>query len=171
MKIFLLGFMGSGKSYWGRQLAAELQLPLYDLDAMIVKAEQRSITEIFAAEGEDFFRRRERDMLRETAAAPAFVLSCGGGAPCFFDNMSFMNVVGLTIWLNPPVPVMTNRLRRNREKRPLVRDLDDAALEAYVTQKLEERRVFYEQARLIIDPVPHNVATFAEKIRQCTEHT
>lgn len=171
MRIFLLGFMGSGKSYWGRHLSQYLELPLYDLDEEIVQREGKSIASVFAENGETYFREKEKAMLHELAAQEAFLVSCGGGAPCFYDNMSFMKQQGLTIWLNPSVEVMVKRLEKKKEKRPLIKDLDHDALQAFVAQKLEERSVFYAQASLIVDPVPLNVATFAEKIKACIKPT
>ena len=96
---------------------------------------------------------------------------CGGGAPCFYDNMSFMKQQGLTIWLNPSVEVMVKRLEKKKEKRPLIKDLDHDALQAFVAQKLEERSGVEAQAARSGDPVPLNVATFAEKIKACIKPT
>lgn len=163
-KIFLLGFMGAGKSYWGRQLAERLQLPLYDLDEQIVEAEGRTVAEIFTEKGEVYFRERERDFLHRLAEKPAFLLSCGGGTPCYFDNMAFMNQTGLTVWLNSSVSVMVERLLRKKYKRPLIAGLSDEALTVYVTQKLAERRPFYEQAKLILNTDALTADHFVEKI-------
>lgn len=159
--------MGSGKTYWGRKLSDALHLPLTDLDAKIVSEERMTIADIFARKGEVYFRKLERDKLREAAREELFVLSCGGGAPCFFDNMEVMNERGLTIWLDTPVPVIVERLKRWRQERPLVSELDDSALTGWVEQKLEERRPFYSQAGLILDPEDYDLASFIEKIRSC----
>src|SRR5690242_17437499 len=119
MKIFLLGFMGAGKSYWGRHLSEYMSLPLYDLDERIVEEEGCSIADIFKEKGESYFRQKERDTLQRLSRADRFIIACGGGAPCFFDNMDFMNEQGLTVWLDPSVGVMAERLQWKKGKRPL----------------------------------------------------
>jgi shikimate kinase len=169
MKLFLLGFMGSGKTYWGRKLSRALKLPLFDLDEQIAAAEGMTIAEILTHKGEAYFRELEREALRAASAGKRFVVSCGGGAPCFFDNMEVMNESGLTIWLDAPVSVMVERLKRRRHERPLIRELDDTALTAYVKQKLEERRPFYSQARLALNPEHYDLSSLTEKIKSCKE--
>lgn len=168
MKIFLLGYMGSGKSYWGRKLSESLRLPVFDLDAEIEKATGSKIKDIFSEKGEPFFRKLEQKQLWDISKNETFVLSCGGGTPCFFDNMDFMNKTGITVWLNTSIPVMVDRLKRKKEKRPLLNGLSDEQLTDFVTEKLEERRPFYERSQLIIDPVDHNINFITEKIRSCT---
>ncbi len=164
MKIFLLGFMGAGKSYWGRLLAGKMQLPYYDLDEVIVEEEGKTVSEIFGAEGEDFFRGREKEKLRQLAGQEAFIISCGGGTPCFFDNMQFMNDTGVTVWLNPSITAMIERIARKKHKRPLIKELSDTELKAFVEKKLSEREPFYRQSRLIIDTANESVNTLAEKL-------
>ena len=150
MKIFLLGFMGAGKSYWGKQLAEHLSLPFYDLDDVIVEAEEMSISDIFATKGEDYFRARESFWLRELSDADNFLISCGGGVPCFQDNMDVMNERGVTIWLNPSLPLIVERLKRKKSKRPLIADLPDDEIMGFVEKKLAERQPFYQQAQITI---------------------
>ncbi|RFM32754.1 shikimate kinase [Chitinophaga silvisoli] len=150
MKIFLLGFMGAGKSYWGKQLAEHLKLPFYDLDDVIVESEEMSISDIFATKGEDYFRQKESFWLRELSEADNFLISCGGGVPCFQDNMDVMNERGTTIWLNPELPVIVDRLKRKKAKRPLIADLPDDEILAFVEKKLAERQPFYQQAQITI---------------------
>jgi shikimate kinase len=145
-----------------------LSLPLFDLDAEIEKATESKIKDIFAEKGEPFFRELEQKYLYDISKNEAFVLSCGGGTPCFFDNMDFMNKNGITVWLNAPVPVMVDRLKRKKDKRPLLNGLTNEQLTDFVIEKLEERRPFYNQSQLVIDPVNHNVNSITEKIRSCT---
>lgn len=165
MKIFLLGFMGAGKTYWGKQLAEHLQLPFYDLDEVIVEAEEMSVSDIFASKGEDYFREQEGYWLRELAKHPAYVISCGGGAPCFQDNMDFMNENGQTIWLNPDIEVISERLRRKKHKRPLIQDLPDEEITDFVEKKLAARLPFYEQAQITIaESDDISLDTFTKKI-------
>jgi shikimate kinase len=151
MKIFLIGFMGSGKTHWGRQLSAKLQLPFYDLDTVIVEKEKQSVAEIFARQGEEYFRYQERDTLEEiTADQESFILSCGGGTPCFFNNIEFMKKNGKVIWLNTSIDALTNRLQKERMTRPLISDVEEADLRRYVIRKLSERRMYYQQADVTV---------------------
>ncbi|MCW3464274.1 shikimate kinase [Chitinophaga nivalis] len=162
MKIYLLGFMGAGKSYWGKQLADHWQLPFYDLDEVIVGAEEMAISDIFAIKGEDYFRERESMLLRELSRQDRFLISCGGGTPCFQDNMDFMNDHGTTIWINPSIAAMVERLQRKKSKRPLIQDLDDDDLSGFVEKKLAERLPFYQQSRHIISSDNISLDTFTE---------
>ncbi|NML40970.1 shikimate kinase [Chitinophaga sp. G-6-1-13] len=164
MKIFLLGFMGAGKSYWGKQLADHWNVPYYDLDEVIVEAEEMAISDIFATKGEDYFREKESMLLRELSRQENFLISCGGGTPCFQDNMDFMNDKGTTIWINPPLETMVERLTRKKHKRPLIQDLDDQDLADFVEKKLAERRPFYEQSRHIISSDNITLDTFTKNI-------
>lgn len=142
--------MGAGKSYWGKQLAEHLELPFYDLDDVIVESEEMSISDIFATKGEDYFRQKESFWLRELSEGDNFLISCGGGVPCFQDNMDVMNERGTTIWLNPELAVIVDRLKRKKSKRPLIADLPDDEIMAFVEKKLAERQPFYQQAQITI---------------------
>ncbi|HVI46470.1 MAG TPA: shikimate kinase [Chitinophaga sp.] len=164
MKIYLIGFMGAGKSYWGKQLADHWQAPYYDLDDVIVAEEEMAISDIFATKGEDYFREKESMLLRELSRQGRFLISCGGGTPCFQDNMDFMNDHGTTVWINPPLEAMVDRLKRKKYKRPLIQDLEDEDLYDFVEKKLAERRPFYEQSRVIISSDNISLDTFTEKI-------
>lgn len=171
MKIYLIGFMGSGKSYWARHLSESLELPLLDMDEEIEKKTGLNITEIFSQKGEMYFRTLEHELLKGFIQQDPLLLSCGGGLPCFNDNMSLMNEHGLTIWLDPPVEIMVERLKRKKYKRPLLKDLDDEQLTEYVTKKLSERTAFYSQAQLIINPLDYSVESLTQKILSCKEPT
>ncbi len=149
MRIFLIGFMGSGKSHVGRQLAKAAQMPFLDLDDYIEQQEQRPIRDIFAQEGEAAFRQMERAALHRTAELPEAVIACGGGTPCFFDNMDWMNRHGVTVYLQTPADILFQRLQAGKNKRPLLATLDDAALQSYITNKLNEREPFYLQAGVV----------------------
>lgn len=152
--------MGAGKTYWGKQLAEHWGLPYYDLDEVIVAEEEMAVSDIFATKGEDYFRERESALLRELGKQDRFLISCGGGTPCFQDNMDFMNENGITIWLNPSVPVMVERLQRKKYKRPLIQDLADEDLTAFIEKKLAERQPFYQQSQHIIDSDHISLDTF-----------
>lgn len=162
MKIYLLGFMGAGKSYWGKQLADHWQLPYYDLDEVIVEAEEMAIADIFASKGEDYFREKESQLLRELSTQENFLISCGGGTPCFQENMDFMNENGTTIWINPTVEAMAERLQRKKAKRPLIADLEDEDLIGFIEKKMAERLPFYQQSRHIITSDNISLDTFTQ---------
>jgi shikimate kinase len=160
LKIFLIGFMGAGKTYWGKQLAEHWNLPYYDLDEVIVAEEEMAVSDIFATKGEDYFRERESAILRGLVKQEHFLISCGGGTPCFQDNMDFMNENGITIWLNPSVSIMVERLQRKKYKRPLIQDLADEDLTAFIEKKLAERLPFYQQSQHIIESDHISLDTF-----------
>jgi len=152
MRIFLIGFMGSGKTHWGKQVATRLHLPFYDLDEVIATAEQQTIPEIFAGMGEEYFRNREKETLEKLVEDnTSMVLSCGGGTPCFFNNIEFMKKYGTVVWLNTHVNVLLQRLMNERLQRPLLKDIKDEELKYYIIRKLNERRMYYELADVIID--------------------
>lgn len=161
--------MGSGKTYWADRLARALELPLIELDDQISRSEGMSIPEIFAARGEAYFRDLEHTWLLESLKLDSFVLSTGGGLPCYADHMERMNASGLTLWLDAPVEVLVSRLSRGRDRRPLLKDLDDAGLAAFVAEKLAARRRYYAQARLIVDPCSETVESLTDKIKSCKE--
>lgn len=149
MIIYLIGFMGSGKSHTGRRLAEARGVPFVDLDDWIEVHSGLSIAQIFNAEGEKGFRKREQKALHQTVSLERAVVACGGGTPCFFDNMEWMNARGLTVFLDTPAALILERLRKEREHRPLIRDLNEAELGQYIRNKLAERRPCYEQAKVI----------------------
>ncbi len=143
--------MGSGKTHWGKLLAGKLQLPFRDLDTVIVEKEKQSVSELFSGKGEEYFRNREKEALEEIAAKyPSFILSCGGGTPCFFNNIEFMKKSGKVVWLNTSIDVLKERLVKEKMSRPLIRDIGDDDLKRYIIRKLSERRMYYEQAEVIV---------------------
>jgi shikimate kinase len=143
--------MGSGKTHWGKLLAAELKLPFFDLDTVISDAEKKSVFEIFQEKGEEYFRYREKEMLEELVNDHTdFVLSCGGGTPCFFNSIGFMKKNGMVVWLNTSVGLLHQRLFRERMSRPLLMAISESGLKNYIIRKLGERRMYYEQADLSV---------------------
>ncbi len=146
MKVFLIGLMGSGKSYWATQLAKKLKTGGYDLDSLIENLEDKTIAELFDEDGEDYFRKTEAKLLRWFGEKKAFVLATGGGTPCFHDNMAWMNKQGITIWLDEEVDTLVERLLPEKAHRPLIRDLNDDALKSFLLKKRAEREVYYGQA-------------------------
>ncbi|GAB3024859.1 shikimate kinase [Niabella terrae] len=165
MRIYLIGFMGVGKTHWGRQLAKKLEMPFFDLDELIVDAEEKTVTEIFEQQGEEYFRMKEREILQWVSEShDAMILSCGGGAPCFFNNIDYMNQKGLTVWIDAPFEILLGRLRQHQEKRPLLKELDDAQLQAYILKKSSDRRIFYERAKIRISEQEATLEGFMKRI-------
>lgn len=149
MVIFLLGFMGSGKSYMGRRFAEKFNLSFIDLDQYIEEKEGRSIREIFEKEDEDYFRTIERDCLYEMKDKELTVISTGGGTPCFFDNMNWMNEKGVTIFLETPSQLLAQRLISEMGDRPLLQGFSKKELIDFIEKKLEERNPFYHRSQLV----------------------
>jgi shikimate kinase len=152
MKIFLIGFMGSGKTHWGQLLSKKLGLAFFDLDTVVVEQEKKSVADIFADKGEEYFRYKETEALeRIVEGEDGFILSCGGGTPCFFNNIEFMKKSGKVIWLNTSIDALKQRLQRERKTRPLIKEVDDADLDRYIVKKLSERRMYYQQADVTVN--------------------
>ena len=118
MKLFLIGMMGSGKSHWKKKLATKMKVGGYDLDFLVESHEEKTITELFAEDGEDYFRQSEAKVLRWFAEKKAFVLATGGGTPCFHNNMQWMNEQGVTVWIDEPIDVLAARLFPEKDHRP-----------------------------------------------------
>jgi shikimate kinase len=151
MNIFLVGFMGSGKSSLGKKLASRLNRPFVDLDKLIEEKEGISISAIFTFKGEEYFRNLEKKILHELPSDLNAVISLGGGASCNEDSLHFIKESGLSIYLKEKVDVLYGRLKLNKVNRPLIAQLDDKALKEFITEKLEERSVFYERAHFIYE--------------------
>ncbi|HEX7584722.1 MAG TPA: shikimate kinase [Prolixibacteraceae bacterium] len=150
MRIFLIGFMGCGKSTMGRALASELKLTFIDLDSFLEEKYFRTIPQIFAEEGEEGFRRKERIVLEEVSAFDDVIVATGGGAPCFFDNMDLMNNSGFCIFLDVNKESLVNRLIHAKNERPLIKGKSLAELGKFIDGMMEKRRPFYEKARYIL---------------------
>lgn len=149
--IFLLGFMGCGKTHWGRLLAEKTAMPFLDLDDWITQNAGKSIAHIFAEKGESGFRVLERDALQALADLPASIIATGGGTPCFFDNLDWMNEIGTTIYLNTSPTLLAERLHREKEFRPLLAKVQDDDLQDFIAKKLAERERFYLQAKVVLE--------------------
>ncbi len=154
MRVYLTGFMASGKSTVGRRLAKEVGFGFVDLDDEIQAERGQSIVEIFRDEGEAAFRKYESDALRETESLQAFVIAVGGGGLVDDENMTWALKHGLVVFLDPPVDELARRLRRSRTRRPLVESMRDSReeLKRYVAGLLGERRPAYERAHVVFRP-------------------
>ena len=150
-RIILVGYMGSGKTTVGRQLALALGLQFYDLDWYIEERYHKRIPQIFAEVGEEGFRDLERRMLHEVAEFENVVVSCGGGTPCFYDNMEYMNQQAETVYLKARPDVLAMHLKMGRTERPLIKGKSPEELEQYILTSLEQREPFYSKAKHTLD--------------------
>ena len=146
-RIFLTGYMGAGKTTLGRALAAEMGIPFIDLDHYIEKRHCKTIAQLFAEKGEEGFREIERRMLHEGGEFEDVIISTGGGTPCFFDNIEYMNAQGTTVYLDVPVERLHIRLSIAKAKRPLIKDKNDEELMAFITEQLAKRAPHYCKAQ------------------------
>lgn len=151
MRIFLIGFMGSGKTTLGKAFARAMQLQFIDLDWYIEERFHKTVQELFAERGEEGFREIERRMLHEVGEFEDVIIAAGGGTPCFFDNIQYMNRVGKTVFLDVVPEVLFRRLKIAKSKRPLLAGKDDAELMSFILSALEKRKAFYEQADYCFD--------------------
>ena len=151
IRIFLTGYMGAGKTTLGKAFARTLNVPFVDLDWYMEERFHKTVGELFAERGEAGFRELERNMLREVGAFENVVISTGGGAPCFFDNMDFMNHCGKTVFLNVHPDVLFRRLRVAKQQRPILQGKEDEELKEFIIQALEKRAPFYSQAQYIFN--------------------
>jgi shikimate kinase len=156
-KIYLIGMPASGKSTLGKQLAQELGYTFIDLDESIVKAEQRSISDIFSWKGESYFRIVEQQVLHKTMYLKKAVIATGGGVPCFYDNISWINSNGLSIFLDVPVELLAERILFQQNVRPLFREQNREALITQLKEKLAIRYSFYQQAHICVKASSLNV--------------
>lgn len=147
--------MGSGKTHWGKQVSEKLHIPFFDLDEQIISHEGKSITEIFSENGEEYFRILEKDILHIISESHEnFVMACGGGTPCYYNNIDFMNKSGTSIWINTPIDALFQRLIKEKETRPLIKNLTSEQLKRFIIKKFSDRKIYYEQADIIVDEEP-----------------
>lgn len=172
-RIILIGYMGAGKTTIGKVLARELRLDFYDLDWYIEDRFHKKIPDIFAQSGEAGFREIERKMLHEVAEFEDVIISCGGGTPCHFDNMAYMNRQGETFFLNAAPPVLMEHLMMGKSVRPLIQGKSPEELKRFVCENLQTRLPFYTQARHTIDiEVIHTreqILAYARQIANLTQ--
>ncbi len=150
MLVFLIGYMGCGKSSLGRPLAKRLGLKFIDMDAEIEQRCGMSVQQLFADRGEETFRSLERELLGELTSIDDAVVATGGGAPCFFDNMELMNGAGVTVYFKLTPEELAARLEHGKAKRPLLCGKSQQELVEYIREDLKQREPFYSRARLIV---------------------
>jgi shikimate kinase len=173
MKVFLVGYMGVGKSTTGKRIAAHLGIPFADLDQQIEAESKMSVSEIFAAFGEQGFREKESALLMHftkgnASAGNDFVLATGGGASCHGTNMDLMLNTGIVVWLQLSPKAIAHRLQNAKTKRPLLEKISAEDLPGFIENHLAERTVFYERAHLSFNTenaTPAGITAFAERLR------
>jgi len=157
-RVFLIGFMGAGKTSIGKELSAKMKYSFIDLDHFIERRYHKNIRQIFEEKGEYAFREIECKVLREVAEFENVVISTGGGTPCCHQNMMFMNEQGTTVYLKVSNEELVRRINLNKSVRPLLKDFSGNELSRFVEETLVKRRPFYEQARIIFAAEMQNIA-------------
>ena len=150
-RIFLIGYMGAGKTTLGKAFARAMGLTFVDLDWYIEERYHKTVRQIFEERGEDGFRELEKRMLHETGEFENVVISVGGGTPCFFDNMDYMNSVGETVFLDVDVKVLFRRLKVAKQQRPLLASKTDEELMTFIVEALQKRLPFYSKAKYVFN--------------------
>ena len=163
-RIFLIGYMGAGKTTVGKVLSRQLELSFIDLDHYIEGRYHKTVGQLFAEKGEDAFRDIERRMLREVAAFEDVLVSTGGGAPCFFDNMKKMMDAGVTVYLKMTPMALASRLKGARKSRPLLKDKTQEELVEFIEKTLEGREPYYELARIVVSALSIDVDGLVNRI-------
>ena len=137
----------------------------FDLDEQVAEHAGKSIPEIFASEGEEHFRMMEKDTLHLIAESHSqFIMACGGGSPCYFNNIDYMNQLGTTVWINTPLDTLFDRLVKEKEHRPLLKELNDDQLRSFIHKKFSDRKIYYEQADVMVDEEPVQLENLIEKM-------
>ncbi len=147
----MFGFMGSGKTTYGKKLAELLDMEFIDLDHYIESREERTIKHIFNSDGEEAFRKIEREALLETLEKDDFVMATGGGTPCFYDNIKKMNRQGLTVYLKLDVRTLVSRLINAKINRPLIWGKSEEELTRYIRKTLHKRNKYYRKAKFVVN--------------------
>ena len=149
--IIIIGYMGAGKTTVGKALAHDLGVMFYDLDWYIESRMHKTVKQIFDEVGEEGFRKIEHNMLHEVAEFENIVLSCGGGTPCFFDNMDYMNTLGETLYLKATPETLYEHLKMGKGVRPLLLNKTPEEVKVFIREQLKQREPFYEKAKHILD--------------------
>ena len=173
IRIFLIGYMGAGKTTLGKAFAREMGLTFVDLDWYIEERFHKSIRQLFTERGEDGFRELEKRMLHEAAEFEDVVISTGGGTPCFLDNMEYMNTMGDTIFLDVDIKVLFRRLKVAKQQRPLLVQKTDEELMAFIMENLQKRLPFYIKAQHVFNGEKledrHQIKESVERLKELLE--
>ena len=159
MKIYLIGYMASGKTRLGKELSSRTGYPFVDLDDLFEERYRITVYDFFERYNEESFRKIEKELLTETLTYPDSIIATGGGTPCFFDNMDVIKKNGISIYLKMDPVSLVNRLTLVKKKRPLLRDKTPGELESYIRIKLTEREIYYTQADYTVDADKTDVDT------------
>lgn len=159
--------MGSGKSYWGKLWAAQLQYNFIDLDNRIIELENSSVSNIFEKKGEPYFRKVEATTLR-TLTETKSLIACGGGTAVYENNLDWMNEIGISIYLKATPKYLLENIKKEPGQRPLIKETNEAELLFFIQQKLKEREVFYNKAKYILDVENLNLKSLQKIIKSNT---
>lgn len=165
-RIIIIGYMGAGKTTVGRTLAAELGIEFYDLDWYIESRMRKTVKQLFDEVGEEGFRKIEHNMLHEVAEFENVVISCGGGTPCFFDNMAYMNQQGDTVYLKANPEILYKHLKMGKSVRPLLLNKTPEEVQVFITEQLANREPYYSRAKYTVNV---NLMDNHDKIRMSVE--
>jgi shikimate kinase len=169
-RIYLIGYMGAGKTTVGKELARQMDLSFIDLDHYIEARYYKTVRQLFEEKGEAAFRTIECNLLHEAGAFEDVVISTGGGAPCFFDNMWYMNQTGATVYLKVSSEELAKRLALVKHTRPVLKGLSGEKLKQFITANVEKRDTWYKQASVIFDAekmlTDHDVYEIAHALKE-----
>ncbi len=164
MRIYLIGYMASGKSTISGKLARALGYSRVDLDEMFEERYKITVSDFFYKYGQQNFRQLESQLLKETISLNNAVISCGGGTPCFYDNMYWMNHNGITVYLKLPAETLLSRLQQSRKKRPLIAGKSTEELPGFIKEQLRQRNIYYSQAQIIFPALSADIGHLKELI-------
>lgn len=168
-RIFLIGFMGAGKTSFGKRLASDLSLSFIDTDVYIENKYKKTVSSLFAEKGELEFRKLERNILEEISKIEDVVIATGGGMPCFYDNIDYMNSKGLTIFLKVPDIELAKRLSLAKVNRPLLAAKNYDEILLFVSTMLTKRLKFYQKAHFTVDASDDEVVSKMAQICSKTD--
>ncbi len=166
MRIYLIGYMGCGKSTLGRRLSEYTGMQFVDMDHYIEERNCKTVPQIFAEEGEAGFRLKEQKALHELSEFTDIIIATGGGAPCFFDNIDLMNRSGKTIYMNIAPEILADRLLKSKTERPLIKGKSREELVAFIDETLSKRNEFYKQAHFQITKPDADLEELLELIKK-----
>jgi len=168
MLIFLIGYMGSGKSFLARELAEKLGYNFLDMDELLVKGMGLPIQDCFELYGEEVFRYAEHELLSALVKEEQTVVATGGGTPCFYDNIELMNSAGTTVYLKVDDEILYQRLRDEAHERPILKGVQPSKLKEFISGNIEERQKFYKQAKIQFDPIGSSLMELVSLLKSFT---